>query len=125
MKKYLLLALLFSTAVIAFAQYRKVETQDERYTGKTYVSKRGYITAGSTITAYGEGVSISFEVVGTTCQFTCNWGDGQDGDIFDANNVSGFSEDFIVPVSSPTKLFFQLANGSTVHYHIGYLTLTP
>jgi len=122
MKKYFLIALLLGTAVICYAQYRMVITQDERYTGKTYFSKRGYITQSSTITAYGVGVSMSFAVVGTTTQFTCNWGDGNNGDTFNANDVAGFSEDFIVPISSPVKMFFQLAQGSTVHYHIGYLT---
>ena len=125
MKKYFLIALLLGTAIACYAQYRMVITQDERYTGHTYTAKRGYITAGSTITAYGQAVSVSFQVVGSTCLFTCNWGDGKNGDAFDANNIAGFSEDFIVPTSSPTKLFFELANGSTIHYHIGYLILTP
>jgi len=120
MKKYFLLALLLSTAIIAFAQFRIVEVQDERYTGKTYVSKQGYTSTSSTITAYGYGVSVSYEITGGTATFTDNWGTG--ANYCNSNDVAGFSEDFIVPVSSPVMLYIQLSNGSTAHWHIGYLT---
>ena len=69
------------------------------------MSKKGYTAQSSTITAYGYGVSISFQVTGSTCDFTCNWAIG--GDTYNANDVDGLSEDFIVPISSPVKMYFQ------------------
>lgn len=101
------------TKTLLFAQPSIVYTVPLKARDNNEVTELFYITESATVTVNGYGAAVSFLVYGGTVNWNASFTDGGK-QLIDPDQTPGWKRDFAYYVDSPVKLFFDLAEGTTV-----------
>lgn len=92
---------------------------EDYFWGMRYDVVQGTITvSGSSATLRGFGTNFSILAAGGNISWYGSWNTGEVGQLLDGYS---FSDNFHVPVDSPTWVNFTIPSGATVYYRIGGL----